>query len=200
MRNLLNLQHILHRVRGFTLIETFVAITILMLAIAGPLSIASLGVNSATLESDQVTATFLAQDAVEYIRYVRDSKRLQGKTWLDSLGNCISSDGSAKCYIDEIAICSDSSYMCANQCGSGSGPCDPIKFDSVSGFYSYSAGSNSKFTRTISIQYPVGGGGPAPSDCTSGHGCEAALTVTVDWQTAGHEHTVTVRENLLNWQ
>ena len=58
--------------RGFTLLETFVAITILMFAVVGPLTIVSKALNASYDSRDQITAFYLAQDAIEYIRNVRD--------------------------------------------------------------------------------------------------------------------------------
>ncbi len=54
--------------RGFTLVETLVAIAILMIAIAGPLTIASKGLTAATYAKNQVIASFLAQDLIEYVK------------------------------------------------------------------------------------------------------------------------------------
>ncbi len=53
---------------GFTIIETLVAITILMIAIAGPITIAKKGLNASLYARDQVTASFLAQDMMESIK------------------------------------------------------------------------------------------------------------------------------------
>jgi Tfp pilus assembly protein PilV len=51
---------------GFTIVETLVAITILMIAIAGPLTIAQKGLTASTYARDQMIASFLAQDGLEY--------------------------------------------------------------------------------------------------------------------------------------
>ena len=63
--------------RGFTLIETLVAIAVLSLAITGPMVIAQKGIGSAIYARDEVTAFYLAQEAIEYIRNVRDTNRIK---------------------------------------------------------------------------------------------------------------------------
>lgn len=57
---------------GFTLVETLVAIAVLMLAIIGPMTIAARGLQSAFFAKEQLTATYLAQEAVEAMRMYRD--------------------------------------------------------------------------------------------------------------------------------
>src|SRR3989344_5315664 len=75
-------------VSGFTLIETLVAVTVLVAAIAGPLTIASRGLASANLARDQLIANFLAQEAIEFVRNTRDENVLRGSDWLAGLGSC----------------------------------------------------------------------------------------------------------------
>lgn len=60
--------------RAFTLIETLVAITILMIAIAGPLTVASKGLTSALDAKNQSVAINLAQEGLEYINNMKDNK------------------------------------------------------------------------------------------------------------------------------
>jgi prepilin-type N-terminal cleavage/methylation domain-containing protein len=62
--------------RAFTLIETLVAISILLVVIVGPMTIAQKGIQSSYYASDQITAVFLAQEAAEAIREIRDNEAL----------------------------------------------------------------------------------------------------------------------------
>ena len=60
--------------KGFTLIETLVAISILMIAIAGPLTVANKGQTSALNAKNQSIAINLAQEGIEYINFVKNNK------------------------------------------------------------------------------------------------------------------------------
>lgn len=62
---------------GFSLVETLVAITILLLVIIGPLTISSSSVRSSTFASEQVTAFFLAQEGAELALKGRDEFLLE---------------------------------------------------------------------------------------------------------------------------
>ncbi|MEK7184741.1 MAG: prepilin-type N-terminal cleavage/methylation domain-containing protein [Patescibacteria group bacterium] len=53
---------------GFTIIETLVAITILMISIAGPLTIAQKGLTASIYARDQITASYLSQELMEKIK------------------------------------------------------------------------------------------------------------------------------------
>jgi prepilin-type N-terminal cleavage/methylation domain-containing protein len=86
--------------RGFSLIETLVAITILLVAAAGPLTIAARGLQNGYYAREQIAAVYLAQEGVELVRKVRDESALrnQGRNetvnWTDDLNAfCTSSNG-----------------------------------------------------------------------------------------------------------
>jgi type II secretory pathway pseudopilin PulG len=171
------------RAGGFTLIETLVAVLLLSAAIAGPLTIASKGVSASLIARDQMIAFYMAQDAVEYVRFVRDTNKLAGRPWLTNLGPCVSSDG---CTVDPssgtVAAC-------------GTGGCDLInRYDDGEGhvYYSYSEGAPTpqQFRRTVTLAAP-------PDGATD----EQVLTVTVSWRAqSGVTRNVVVRENILDWQ
>jgi len=62
----------LNKQRGFSLVETLVAVSILLIVIVGPMSITSRTAKSATFASEQVQAFFLAQEGVELVQKARD--------------------------------------------------------------------------------------------------------------------------------
>jgi len=63
---------------GFSLVETLVAITILLLVIIGPMTIISSSANSTSFASEQVVAFFLAQEGAELAQKARDDIVLNG--------------------------------------------------------------------------------------------------------------------------
>ena len=163
--------------RGFTLIETFVAISILLLAVVGPLTLATRSLFSALVARDQLTASYLAQDAVEYIRYKRDNNFLAGNTWLDgSLSSCI-----------DPKVCQvDTAIDTIVECGGGS--CPILTYDSQFGFYGYDTDDPSTpFKRSVTL---------SPS---AGNPEEYIINVTVSWRTGSFEHNFTTREYIYNW-
>lgn len=176
------LSKLARRVRGFTLIETLVAVLLLSTAIAGPLTIASKGLSASLIARDQMIAFYLAQDAVEYVRFIRDSNKLAGNPWLTNLNACTGADG---CTVDPSA-------GTVTAC---SGACSLIqKYDDGSGhvYFSYTLGAITpqQFRRTVTLAPPSTGGTT-----------EEVLTVSVSWRAqSGVTRTIAVRENLLDWQ
>lgn len=63
---------------GFSLVETLVAITILLIVITGPLTIITSTSRSTSFSSEQVIAFFLAQEGNELAQRARDDILLQG--------------------------------------------------------------------------------------------------------------------------
>lgn len=64
------------RSRAFTLVETLIAVSILTLSIAGPLLAASRSLVLAQVSRDKLTASYLAQEGIEYVRAMRDDAYL----------------------------------------------------------------------------------------------------------------------------
>ena len=58
--------------RGFTLVETLVAISFLSVAIVAPMTLVSLSLAGAVQARDTITAYNLAQEGIEAVRAIRD--------------------------------------------------------------------------------------------------------------------------------
>ncbi len=149
-----------HTQRGFTLVETLVAITILLLVIVGPMTAAQRGIQQSYFSNEQIIATFLAQEAVEGMRVFRDGSALdlldssapaglESTDWLYSGGTeSIDSrcDGTQTCSFDKTA---GLSYQAFEPCSGNS--CE-IVIDSETGEYVQGGtGSGTGFNRTVSI-------------------------------------------------
>lgn len=68
--------------RGFSLVETLVAVTILLVAVLVPMHIASQSIKTAAFSREQLVAVSLAQEGVEAMIRLRDNDALDGgPTW-----------------------------------------------------------------------------------------------------------------------
>jgi prepilin-type N-terminal cleavage/methylation domain-containing protein len=86
--------------KAFTLIETLVAISILMISIAGPLTVASKGYTSALDARNQSVAIYLAQEGLEYLSYQKDNK-LWGD-WSPGVSFKEAAPAAAECDFDNL--------------------------------------------------------------------------------------------------
>ena len=182
--------------KGFTLVETLVAISLLMLAILGPLSISSAGLRNSAYARDQITAYYLAQEGIEYVRYVRDDNFIKkyaggGNGWLDGLDNCIvDGAGDYGCVLDSpawFAGYSNFLYACITQlCDNDQ---DPKMYVTSDGYYAYGYLSPdsvlSQYKRVITVV-------PVTND-------EVKIVSTMTWKAGGGlEKTFVLTENLFN--
>ncbi len=102
--------------KGFTLVETLIAILILTVSVGALLSLTTSGFYSIRYSKNQIVANFLMQESLEYIRNTRDTASQQGKSW-DEWRNLFYVDSDGKktgspsdgcfsentCYIDTIS-------------------------------------------------------------------------------------------------
>lgn len=141
------------------MVETLVAISILLIVIIGPMTIAQKGIQNAYFARDQLTAVFLAQEAIEAVRQLRDdrglfvynqlvnseSSNVKTWSWLSDLEpSCFNQD-------EDTGGCKfDPDDRTFKACGAE----DVCKLQITdTGTYTYAAGNNSSiFTRKVYIE------------------------------------------------
>ena len=184
--------------KGFTLIETMVAITILTFAVSGPLFTASRAIVAAQTARDQLTALYLAQEGIEYVRMMRDNEYLtayhtpnntdvSGTAWahfLSSITKCdAKTDPTQACTFDSI------NGLSFTSCSTGSTGlrCTPLYM--TGGMYRQrSEGGQEPFIFTRSIQ--------AVAISVN----EEKIISTVSWSFHGTPYSVTVSDHLTSWK
>ena len=177
-----SLSHVLGRGReaaGFTLIETLVAIMLLTVAIVAPMSLTVQSLNSAYFARDQITASYLAQEAIEDVRAQRDHNILEvsvGTPPPNGLLDGLPSTTGAPFMVDTR---NNSMQLCP------SGVCPFLQTDGT--FYGYNAGwTNTYFRRTITA--------------TAITPDEIQVNVVVSWQSSTFQsRSITMTENLYLW-
>jgi prepilin-type N-terminal cleavage/methylation domain-containing protein len=171
-----NIEHRISNTEGFTLIETLVAVTVLVVSLAGPLFLADRSFVSATIARDKTTASYLAQEGMEFARKVRDTNFLAGASWLTSLSSCVANSCTVDVKNNSLSVCS--------------GTCPALNYDSTTRLYNHSitSGTNkvTRFTRGIRL--------------TQISSTEYLVTVTVTWTDRGVTRSVVSKENIHDWQ
>jgi prepilin-type N-terminal cleavage/methylation domain-containing protein len=175
---------------GFTIIETLVAITILLVATTGPLTFAQSGLRASFLARDQIGAFYLAQDVIETIKNIRDNRGLAGTGgWLNGLVACkpTAVNSTVVCNMDTAQSDNIHTRSCSDT------GCDtPLFYDSTEKQYvlyenNQADRTESKYTRTIYITELVAGQ-------------EAQIVVEVKWDSNSFsDKSVVVQENIYNW-
>jgi len=177
---------------GFTLIETIVAIFILSMTMAGLLTLAANGFYSVRYSRNQIVADNLAQEAIEYVRNVRDTAFLTpgvlGMTWETFLqttyAGCFDPSG---CIVD---IYSNGSHFIPCD-----GACPYMKYHENQGIYGYAydypfpggVSYDTSYVRTIKMDAPAGAG-------------YFTMNVTVRWLNGGTAKSTTQTVFFSNWR
>ncbi len=146
--------HKLKTKSGFTLVETLVAITILLIGVLGPITVATRGITDGLYAQNQLIATHLAQEGLDLLSAQIQNNYENGDTFLDGLNNCLSSP---YCAAGDLAVSGPITFP---SCSSVS-DCK-IAYDSNSHFYKQYDTNNTTanfvgpvFTRTLVVEIPT---------------------------------------------
>jgi len=174
--------------RGFTVLESLFAISVVSLAIAGATLAVRGGLYSSSLSKEQVKAFYMAQEAIEIIRNKRDSNVLANTNWLTGIAN--SGDPCATgriCYVDGY----NNQLRWDNGCTGTWGSCPVLRQKTTSGvdqyIYGYdSSWSPTNFKREVMIE---------PMNSNN----EVMVTVSVSWNHGILPREFKTKTTLTNW-
>jgi prepilin-type N-terminal cleavage/methylation domain-containing protein len=177
---------------GFTLVETLVAIAILTISVMATFTAVQSSLQDSYYARDQITAFYLIQEAIEFIRNARDNNALANNyalsnptlaspvNWLSSI-SFFSSD---PCYFGNVCEI-DSPQKKMTFCGTNFGSCPVLNEDTVSGLFGYNGNwTPAKFKREIQLQ-------KITSD-------EIVIVVRVSWGSGLSAKVIQVQETLFN--
>lgn len=189
--------------KGFTLVETLVAVSILVAAITGPLATAARSLKDSRHANDQIAGYYLAQEVLEVIRSIRDANSFLNQDWMTSIpSSCTDLDsnpsndpGARKCVLDgpsqTITACT--------------GACPQLQYidsgtnDEIRTFRQGQTGTGVKdsiYTRSFTITTLPGQTPPKTLDDAT----EIAVRVRISWPEGGVTRTFVLGENMLDWK
>lgn len=180
--------------KGFTLLETLIAIFIMTVAFTALLSLMSTSMFSAKYANNEITATYLAQEAMDYIRNDRDTTAFQNLDWstigpTSFIGHYGDPSLANGCF-DPSGGCSiDTKLQVIAGCPS---TCPTFFYESAPGggaYYVYTATSTTNpttFSRTIKM------------DLVNPE--ELEITVKVSWKNGSVQRDQELKASLLKWQ
>ncbi len=171
--------HLQQKNKAFTLVETLVAISIFTMSILGLLMILSQGISDTGYAKKKITASYLAQEGIEYIRNMRDTEVLYsttGNPWNNfraKLASCNSGNGCGfiKPPPFDVFVCNNPN-LCKLYINNG-------------GYDTDSSGVDSGFIRQIWAETSV-------SD-------EIKIFSNVSWTQGSGNYNITFSEELFNW-
>jgi len=168
--------------RGFSLVETMVALAILLVAVVAPISLIGDSLHKIYYAKDEIIAISLAQEGIEMVRQARDTNMLTGIPWGTSL-----SPGE---YTIDVSGLTEgkpvNKYVIP--CPSCAGIPQAVYLDSETGLYRQnSIATQTQFSRIVTI------------DSTGLPADERKITAQVVWNTGGTTGSILVSEYIFNW-
>lgn len=178
----------LHTQRGFTIIETLVALSIFTTSILAIIVMTPGGIAAINGAKNKLTASYLAQEGIDLMRAYRDGGNFGGNG--DALDSLVTSACIGSCTIDfnlQPTACIESDTD-----NDGIPECPILVHDQTltgdGGFvYTLPPTGNDLFERVISIT-------PVPSTTD-----EFMVISKVKWNQGGQPHTVQYQTNLTDW-
>lgn len=195
---------------GFTLLETVVALSIIIAAVVGPVSLVTRGLVNFFSAKNKLITVNLAQEGIELVRLIRENnimcdKAADGildgkpKKWNeDPEGGVINKNTLYKVSADSVftMTCGPVTISTPKLSLFISG--EPLKFDSSTGLYNYASGNDTVFVREINIRTPLDASDLPDNDIPRLD--QMDVVSTVSWDERGIPKSLVLKERLYNWK
>jgi|SRR3989344_4144715 len=195
---------------GFTLLETIVALAVILAAAVGPVSLITSGIADFAPSKNKLTANNLAQEGIELVRAVRENNLvcdiLNGPTAWPWNEDPEAPDPPSGNQFTNITVGISVDRTLNLTCGGAPGisivvpllsaSCaSKLRFDPATGIYGYSGSQETFFSRCVQIKVP-----PDSPDGGIPAGDQMDVISTVEWTERSFTKSVTLRERLYNWK
>ena len=171
---------------GNSILEAVVAVSILVVALVGIMQLTARSLKANELVADHFIAAQLAGEGIELVRNFLDGKQTDGVQWKDLEGYLFT--GAYEMSADTLTTPVRKGDLFWRSI-------TKLTFDSIGPIYSYTYGDETKFTRTILVEWG--------DECTTLSGTEyASVTVRsiVSWLARGESVTSTVADRFASWR
>lgn len=181
--------------KGFTLVEMLVAVSIFSMAVVSLMVIIGGGISDIEYAKTRITASYLAQEGVEYMRNMADTYMLytpENAGWtafLEKISVCNSQSGGDGCYFNDSGVYNGArmpvTQIEVSKCTLS---CPELFYDESTGQYNYNiSGIPTGIKRKINIEYPAN-----PDR-------EIKVISTVTWTQKSGEYSISFSEELFKW-
>ncbi|KKW21380.1 MAG: hypothetical protein UY64_C0022G0005 [Parcubacteria group bacterium GW2011_GWA1_51_12] len=177
---------------GFTLLETIVALGIILGGISGAFGLALQGLSSASVAKNKLVAANLAEEGIELVRRIRDNNTIAdisdgfydgSPEWTAGIGSAADCNQQYKIDVSNSALLS---YDMT-----------PLRLDSATGLYTHSVGAETPFRRVVEITRSSTCFEPMPGVDSSN---QFRVRSKVYWTERGVAKEVVLDEILFNWR
>ncbi len=172
--------------KAFTLIETLIAITLTTVVITAVTGLILTTLMANTRNTRTLQATFLAQEGLEAVRYMRDSNWLQNYAW-----NSAAALWGQSFHVD--ADMPERTLYLVNEVCSGEGPCfslSTLEEESI-----VTLDENVSFSRALTFLAVEDENNPGAYREDT-----VQVTCTVTWDERGNERSLSLSTYLSNWE
>ena len=187
--------------RGFTLVETLIAVSIFSVSLVAVMAVLGSGISNTNSIKQKMTASYLAQEGIEYIRNMRDTYVLYSSSastgWTSFNNKVFPACVGYGCFVnadnldygDNTEPINDGVKVILISCNSAN--CSNGALSYINGKYGFS-GEDSGFTRKIIMTKIISPDGTINPN-------EVKVSSTVYWTQGSGPQSVTFSENLFNW-